>query len=169
MYNAVEREVELEKRIQAFRPSAVGRLLQWALGVGVLAGLAGAQPIPLPECDDFLRLEQLWNDAHIRGDVKALEDLWTDDISIIVPRMRPLTKADAVEMWRAVPVNFTRYESHDITARCFGDTAVVIGRILRVRDFGGKTAEERWQFTKVYRSINTYWRVVAFHASLAPE
>jgi len=136
----------------------------------LMVGVPGrGQVTPLPAGDVLLRLEQLWNDAHLRGEVKALEGLWADDITIIVPRMRRLTKADALEMWRAIPVRFSRYESTDTAVRTFGDTAVVTGRILRVRDFGGRTAEERWQFTKVYRRGSGTWRVVAFHASEAPE
>jgi ketosteroid isomerase-like protein len=145
------------------------RRLLMALAFAVFGAFAGAQVAPSSEQDTFLRLEQLWNDAHLRGDVKALEALWADDISIVVPSRRQFTKADALEMWRAIPVRFTRYESTDAAVRSFGEAAVITGRILRVRDFGGKTAEERWQFTKVYRRSAEGWRVVAFHASDAPK
>jgi ketosteroid isomerase-like protein len=143
------------------------RALLLELVVLVPAMLAGAQVAS--ESEEFLRLERVWNEAHLRGDVKALESLWADDISIIVPGMRRLAKADALEMWRSIPVRFTRYESSDIAVRSFTDAAVVTGRLVRVRDFGGKTAQERWQFTKVYRRGAGGWRVVAFHASEAPE
>ena len=147
----------------------MNRFLLSALAVLLAALVAEAQVGSASQKEDFVRLERLWNDAHLRGDVKALEALWADDISIIVPRMRRLAKADALEMWRGVPVCFTRYESSDLAVRAFTDTAVVTGRLVRARDFGGKTAEERWQFTKVYRRGAGGRRVVAFHASEAPD
>lgn len=114
-------------------------------------------------------LESRWNEAHLRGDVDALADLWADDISIIVPGMSPMDKRSSLQFWRTVPVRFTQYVSSDLSANELGDTAVVTGKLLRARDFGGRVASDTWLFTKVYVRRDGNWRVVAFHASEAPE
>ena len=118
---------------------------------------------------DAQALELVWNRAHLEADTPALDALWADDITIVVPGMAPLGKADALKIWRAVPVKFTQYESSDLSARVEGTTAVVTGGIARARTFGGRSAKERWYFTKVYRFSGNAWRVIAFHASNAPD
>ena len=118
---------------------------------------------------DALRLERVWNQAHLEADMAKLDSLWADDITIAVPGMTPLSKADALKMWKAVQVKFTRYESSEIVARVESNVAVVTGRISRARSFGDRVAEEQWYFTKIYRMSDSSWRVIAFHASNAPN
>jgi len=118
---------------------------------------------------DAQALELAWNRAHLEADTQALDALWADDITIVVPGMAPLGKADALKMWRAVPVKFTQYESSDLSVRVEETTAVVTGGITRARTFGDRSAKERWYFTKVYRHTGKTWRVIAFHASNAPD
>ena len=118
---------------------------------------------------ELARLETVWNEAHLHGDVGALERLWSDDMLIIVPEMPPISKASALEMWRGHVPKFTVYETSNIRARVHGDAAIVTGDLHRARDFGGRTADERWQFTKVYVRTEGKWRVASFHASAAPK
>lgn len=113
--------------------------------------------------------EGVWNRAHLQSDTASLEALWADDITIVVPGMAPLGKADALQMWRSVPVKFTAYESTGVSARVEGTIAVVTGKISRARVFGDRSAREQWYFTKVYRLANSAWRVIVFHASNAPD
>lgn len=115
------------------------------------------------------KLGGVWNRAHLESDTPTLDALWADDISIVVPGMAPLGKADALKMWQSVPVKFTLYQSNVVSSRVEGTIAVVIGTLSRARIFGDRTAEEQWCFTKVYRLTKSTWRVIAFHASNAPE
>lgn len=117
---------------------------------------------------DWEKFEGVWNRAHLQSDTAALDALWADDITIVVPGMAPLGKADALKMWQSVPVKFTRYESNDVSSRVEGTVAIVTGKISRARVFGERSANEQWYFTKVYRLSNSAWRVIAFHASNAP-
>jgi ketosteroid isomerase-like protein len=135
-----------------------------------LASLLAGPPVAAEEAAvaELARLEGVWNEAHLRGDLATLERLWADDLDILVPGMPMLSKTDAVEMWRSVPVTFTRYETSDTAFRVYGDAAVVTGRLRRSRDFGGRVAEDDWQFTKVYVRQEGQWLVVSFQASEAP-
>jgi len=136
------------------------------LFLGLLVPAAQAQTLaPF----DWETLEGVWNRAHLESDTAALDALWADDITIVVPGMTPLSKADSLKMWQTVPVKFTQYESAGVSARVEGTVAVVTGRISRARTFGDRSAKEHWYFTKVYRLANSAWRVIAFHASSAPD
>jgi hypothetical protein len=67
------------------------------------------------------------------------------------------------------PVKFTQYDSAIVSTRVEGMVAVVTGRISRARTFGDRSAKDAWYFTKTYRLSDSNWRVIAFHASEAPE
>ena len=121
-----------------------------------------------PAVAELTRLEGVWNDAHVRGDADALTALWTDDLTVTVPGMPLLTKADAVAVARSGRMRFDRYQSSQIKVRVFNGGAIVTGRLQRSRTIDGKTAEDDWQFTKTYVRTQGKWLVAAFHASSAP-
>ena len=114
--------------------------------------------------EHFATLEAAWNKAHLDTDAARLDLLWADDIVILVPRMRPMGKADALAMFKNGAATFTRFETRDVRARITGDVAVVTGRLQRTRNFSGRVASEDWQFRKVYRRVASGWRVISYHA-----
>lgn len=114
---------------------------------------------------ELLRLEKVWNDAHLNGNADALDSLWADDLTVTVPRMQVLTKAESLAFLRSGRMKFQRYESTDVQARLYGDCAVVTGRVLRTRNIGDKEVSDDWRFTKVYARLSGKWRVVAWQAS----
>lgn len=114
---------------------------------------------------EFMRLEKLWNEAHLSGDAKILDTLWADDLIITVPKMPVMDKAQTLGVWRTGRIKFKRYETSDLQIRRYGETAVVTGRLLRARDVSGQEIQDDWRFTKVYVQNGGRWQVVAWHAS----
>ena len=119
------------------------------------------------ELAQFTQLESQWNDAHLKGDAEALDRLWADELRVVVPRMAPLSRADALSFFRSGRMKFSRYETCELSAHVYGDTAVVTGRVRRSRERAGQTVEDDWRFTKVYVRKASAWRVVAYQASEA--
>ena len=113
----------------------------------------------------FERLEGEGNDAHVRGDAAILERLFADDLVVVVPGMRVLTKSDSLGMFASGRMKFARYETSDTTFRIYGEAAIVTGRLRRSRVVAGAQAEDDWRFTKVYVRRAGRWQVVSFHAS----
>jgi hypothetical protein len=52
------------------------------------------------------RLENVWNEAHERGDADALEGLWSEDLEVDVPRMPVMNKADVLNFARSGRMKF---------------------------------------------------------------
>jgi ketosteroid isomerase-like protein len=113
------------------------------------------------------RLESVWNEAHLKADADALDELWANDLVVTVAAMRLMNKAEALEMVRSNRMPFSRYETSELNVRRFGDSAVVTGRLVRERTMNGKNVSDNWRFTKVYARTGGQWRVVAWHASPA--
>lgn len=114
---------------------------------------------------ELSRLENIWNEAYVRGDANALDRLCADDLVVTMSDMQVLNKAKAIGIVRSGKVKFQRYETSDIRIRVYDNAAVVAGRLQRTRNAGGHTAEDDWRFTKVYIRRAGTWRVVAWHAS----
>ncbi len=118
---------------------------------------------------ELSRLETVWNEAHMRADAAALEQLWADDLEVAVPRMPVMSKAEALTFARSGRMRFERYETSDLRIRVYGDAAVVTGRLQRTRTINGKQTDDDWRFTKVYVRQSGQWRVNTFHASEASQ
>jgi ketosteroid isomerase-like protein len=115
--------------------------------------------------DTLEELESEWNAAHVRGDAAVLDRLFADDVVVIVPGMRVMTKADAVGMFTSGRMKFDRYETSETKLRVDDEMAIVTGRLKRTRVVAGATANDDWRFTKVYIRRTDRWQVVSFHAS----
>ena len=115
--------------------------------------------------DEFTSLEATWNQAHLQGDADALDRLWADNIVVIVPRMPPFNKSEALSVFRSGRMRFQRYATSEITVRRYSECAVVTGRLERARTMGERSVTDDWRFTKVYVHGHTGWQVVSFHAS----
>jgi ketosteroid isomerase-like protein len=135
----------------------------------VLELLAHTRQAPQTPADEreLSRLEHVWNDAHEQGDAAPLDRLWADDLEVAVPRMSVMAKTEALSFVRSAQMKFSRYRSAGLRVRLYGDSAVVTGRLERVRTMAGKELTDDWRFTKVYVRHPDGWKVVAFHASEA--
>jgi len=114
---------------------------------------------------ELSKLEQVWNDAYVHGNVEPLERLLADDLIVTMTDMTVLTKAQSVGLLRSGHLKFPRYETSDIRIRVYNDAAVVTGRLQRTRTINGKDVDDDWRFTKVYVRRSGNWQVVAWHAS----
>ncbi len=136
----------------------------WLVVVALVQPPAGNAPRDV-DLATLARLEADWNNAHMRGDAAVLERLFADDLVVVVPGMRVMTKADAVGMFTSGRMKFDRYETSETKFRVYDATAIVTGRLRRTRVIAGATVDDDWRFTKVYIRRGDRWNVVSFHAS----
>ena len=136
----------------------------WLVAVALAHAPVGNAPADA-DITTLTRLETDWNAAHVRGDAAALELLFADDVVVMVPGMRVMTKADAVGMFTTGRMKFQRYETSETKFRVYDATAIVTGRLRRTRVIAGATVDDDWRFTKVYLRRAGRWQVVSFHAS----
>ena len=136
--------------------------------VSLLPGLSQKPAREAGEARDIkelTRLESVWNEAHLRGDGSALDKLWADDLFVTVPDMPVMNKEESLAIWKSGKMKFDIYRTSDIRIRVYGDSAVVTGQLVRIRDANSKEFEDDWRFTKVYVRRQGKWLVVAWHGS----
>ena len=121
------------------------------------------------DLNDLYRLETVWNDAHLRGDADALDQLWATDLIVTIAAMPVMKKSDALAMVKSNRMPFTKYETSDLSVKRFGESALVTGRLQRERSMNGKQMSDDWRFTKVYVMRQGRWQVIAWHASPAAQ
>ena len=114
---------------------------------------------------ELTRLEQVWNNAHLSGDHAALEKLWAEDLFVTVPDMPVMNKEESLAIWKAGKMKFDIYKTSDIRIKVYGNSAVVTGQLVRIRDAKSTKFEDDWRFTKVYVRRDGRWQVVAWHGS----
>jgi len=131
------------------------------------AGWGPSPPLQAADSAELVRLEAVWNVAHVHGDTLTLSSLWGDEMTVIVPEMPVMSKIDLLQFWRTGRSVITKYETTEIRVRVYGDAAVVTGRLRRDRNFNGRSIGDDWRFTKVYVRRGGRWQVVAYQASVS--
>jgi ketosteroid isomerase-like protein len=143
--------------------------LKLCLAVWVVATALIQDPTGMPrgsaDAMELSRLENVWNEAHVRGDADALDRLWADDFVVTVPDMPVMTKSEVIKVWRSGQMKFQRYQTSDTRIRVYDDAAVITGRLQRTRNFKGRDVDDDWRFTKVCIRRGGRWQVVSWQAS----
>jgi len=124
-----------------------------------------AKDSPAADIKELTRLEQVWNEAHLKGDAEALNKLWAEDLFVTVPDMPVMNKEESLAIWKAGKMKFDIYKTSDLRIKVYGNSAVVTGQLVRIRDRNSEKFEDDWRFTKVYVRRDGRWQVVAWHGS----
>ena len=113
------------------------------------------------------KLERAWLDAYERHDTKAMNAIVADDFVITFPDGTRQTKPqimDSIKTPRNL-VNPLKFYTEDVQARVYGDTVILIGRVVTEYQRDGKPVKEQSRYTDTYVRRNGRWQVVASHLS----
>jgi ketosteroid isomerase-like protein len=122
------------------------------------AGAAAQEPVRPSAEDELLRLEAARSEAVRSGDLKALDAIYADDFAGVAGTGQLVTKKQLFEIFGRVEPS-VRYTTSEASARVFGETGVVVGRLAGRREDGSLISEAR--FTHVYVRREGRFRFVA--------
>ncbi|MBC7910977.1 MAG: nuclear transport factor 2 family protein [Pyrinomonadaceae bacterium] len=118
------------------------------------------------------KLERAWLDAYEQRDAKAMNAIVADDFVITFPDGSRQTKQQVVDSIKA-PRNpaspSLKFHTEDVQARVYGNTVILIGRVVTEYLRDGKTVKEQSRYTDTYIKRQGRWQVVASHLSNAPQ
>ena len=113
---------------------------------------------------EIRRLDLAHADAILRGDLAALDKLWTEDFIVNNP-FNEIDKADRIRTGTVTYSSFTRVPEAVVI---HGGTVIVMGREEAVprgnSPDAGKTINRR--YTNIWMKRKGKWRLVARHASV---
>ena len=143
------------------------RILSALIAMFSIAGVCSvvAQSDPRP---DVQKLERAWLDAYEQHDTKAMDAIVADDFTITFPNGSMQNKAQimaALKRQRAPGLSI-KFHTVDVQARVYGDTVILIGRVVtQYQRDGQTTSKEEQRYTDTYVNRNGRWQVVASHLS----
>ena len=115
---------------------------------------------------EILKLNQLWADSIVRGDVAALDRLFADDMVITTGNGTVRDKAGEIDDLRpSTDIKTYFFNTDDVRVRVYKDAAVVTGRAKWRINLKGRDIDNERRYTHVYVRQRGSWRIVAQHIS----
>jgi ketosteroid isomerase-like protein len=143
------------------------RLILLAVVLTVLVpGLVSAQSVKQKAAieQEIRRLDLAHADAVLRGDLAAMDKLWTKDFTV----NNPFNEIDKADRIRTGAVTYSSFIREAESVLIHGDTVIVMGREIVVpkgdSPDAGKTINRR--YTNIWMKRDGKWRLVARHASV---
>jgi len=117
----------------------------------------------------LLALERKWMGALQERDAGALNQLISEDFTLVSPRLVVAAgDRDKYFLHAMRDLSVASYDFEALTVRLYGRTAIVGGRLKQSAGVAGEDWGGTYLFTDVWVSRDGAWRVVSRHASLLP-
>jgi ketosteroid isomerase-like protein len=138
---------------------AIGAII---LGASSASGQSTQQKAAIEQ--QIRRLDVAHADAVLRGDLAALDKLWTEDFRV----NNPFNEIDKADRIRTGAVTYSSFVRVPESVLIHGDTVIVMGSETVVpkgnSTDAGKTIKRR--YTNIWMKRKGQWRLVARHASV---
>jgi uncharacterized protein (TIGR02246 family) len=150
--------------------------MKWVIAWVVVTLALSANPARAQEDDqaaeEVRALERAWLDAYENRDAEAMDAIVAEDFTITFPDGSIETKPQLMESIRrprGPESPSVEFRTEDVEARVYGDTVVLIGRVVAEYSRGEETMVDESRYTDTYVKRNGRWQVVASHLSNVPE
>lgn len=119
---------------------------------------------------ELLKLQREWLDAYQKHDAAALERIEADDFTLTESDGKVTTKTEDVANVRNAkpPQPDDAFDVEDVKVRLYGDTAVLIGRVILKYRNKGQMVAEQYRYTDTYVKRKGKWQVVASQLTRLP-
>jgi ketosteroid isomerase-like protein len=132
------------------------------LAPSLVLGQSAKQKVAIQQ--EIRKLDAAHADAILRGDLAALDKLWTEDFMV----NNPFNEVDKANRIRTGAVTYSSFVREPEAIAVHGNTVIVMGRETAVPKGGspdaGKTIKRR--YTNIWMIRAGKWRLVARHASV---
>lgn len=154
----------------------VGRGIILVTLIVTLGGLTtagqGQRPNLTKAEEEVRKLERQWLDAYEQKNAEAMDRIVADDFTITFPNGAIQTKPQLMTMIQAprrTSQPRMKFSTEDVQSRAYGDTVILMGRVITEYDRDGQAVREQSRYTDTYVRRKGQWQVVASHLSNAQE
>jgi ketosteroid isomerase-like protein len=118
---------------------------------------------------EVMAVTQAACDAFRLRDIAAAERLLAPEFTLVGTNAEVQNLAQALDEIRAGDPQYDRFENHGMTARVYGDAAVVQGITSLKGRSGGKPFAVDVRFTDTLVRVNGRWMIVVSHVTRIPS
>jgi uncharacterized protein (TIGR02246 family) len=154
----------------------IGRVIILVTLIITSCGLSTARQLQQPNItkaeEEVRKLERQWLDAYEQNNPEAMDRIVADDFTITFPNGAIQTKPQLMAMVKAprrTAQPRMKFSTEDVQSRTYGDTVILIGRVVTEYERDGKTVKEQSRYTDTYVQRKGRWQVVASHLSNVEE
>lgn len=115
---------------------------------------------------ELLALENRFNEALVRADLKTIEDIEADDLIFTDSLGTVTTKGDELQSLRSGDVKFESIKMDNSRVQDFGNLAVVTGRLMEKAQYKNTDISGTYRFTDVWAKRKNKWQHVAGQETL---
>jgi len=115
---------------------------------------------------DLIELENRFNEALVRTDVGAIEDIEANDLVFTDAAGMVTSKADEIRSMRSGEVKFESIKMTDTRVKDFGSVGVVTGSLLEKAHYKNTDISGTYRFTDVWAKRDGKWQHVAGQETL---
>ena len=115
------------------------------------------------------QLERDRQDAFIRGDVEALDRATADEYTTVSPGGVLADKAQMMKNIRARKTQVLSVTLYELSARVYGETAVLTGVYLDTHITDGQKSNANSRFIRVFTRTKSGWQAVAYQQTALPQ
>jgi ketosteroid isomerase-like protein len=120
---------------------------------------------------ELLELQRQWLDAYQKHDADALERIEADDFTLTDADGVVTTKTEDVASVRNAkpPQPDDSFDTEDVKVRIYGDTAILMGRVVLKYRNKGQIVVEKYRYTDTYLRRRGKWQVFASQLTRLPS
>lgn len=124
---------------------------------------------PTSEEKALMDLEDTISAAYLKGDAKTIEAHVDPSWTLTNSHAKVSGRADDLKEVRAGDPKYTDFRTHDMQARVYGDTGIVLGIVSLKGTSQGKAFDSDMRFTDTFIRVNGAWKMVAAQVTPIPK
>jgi len=121
----------------------------------------GSKSLSSDSSEEIGALERAYDEAIVRRDVSALDQMTSDDFILVSLHGETYGKAEVLKYFAAHTSEYEYRETDDLRIRVYADAAVVTGRTIQTVQENGKDRSDAYRFAHVYIRVKGRWLLVA--------
>ena len=119
------------------------------------------------EMDEFIAIENAFNDAMVSNDILRIAECISDDWVLVTPEVGPVSREGMLAAIGSGTLSHDSMVKQLVRAKVYGDIAVVTGRGQNTGEFRGEPISADEWITDIYRRIDGRWLCVLTHLTPA--
>jgi ketosteroid isomerase-like protein len=118
---------------------------------------------------DLIALENSFNEALVRADLKTIERIEADDLIFTDAAGLVTSKADEMQSLKSGEVKFESIKLTETRVQDFGNVGVVTGSLMEKAQYKNTDISGTYRFTDVWAKRKGKWEHVAGQETLVPK